>query len=252
MHIKKLYFLPVGECFLDQSAVNRTLAPGKLVGMPVWSFLLETTSGPILIDTGMPDAFINNPDYYKGTRREGRVVPNMSDGDSIVNVLKRVGYRPDDIQMVISSHLHLDHSGGNGHFRNTPILIQRAEYDAAINNEDYSPLECRLPDLQYQIIEGDHELIPGVQILFTPGHSPGHQSVLVATEKSGPVLLTIDVAYTRENFENSVPFLTFDQEMAAKSITRMQELILDVRPSYVFLGHDRDQAQKCRTFPDFL
>ncbi|GJM71342.1 hypothetical protein HMSSN036_35580 [Paenibacillus macerans] len=66
------------------------------------------------------------------------------------------------------------------------------------------------------------------------------------------MLLTIDVAYTRENFESSVPFLTFDQEMAAKSITRMQELIEDVRPSYVFLGHDRDQAQTCRTFPDFL
>ncbi|TJY41403.1 N-acyl homoserine lactonase family protein [Cohnella pontilimi] len=252
MLVKKLFLLPVGECFLDQSAVNRNLAPGKLVGMPVWSFLLETTDGPILIDTGMPDAFINNPDYYKGTKREGRVVPNMSEDDSIVNVLKRAGYRPEDIQMVISSHFHLDHSGGNGHFRNSPILIQQAEFDAAIGNDDYSPLECRLPDLQYQIIEGDHEVIPGVQIFFTPGHSPGHQSVLVTTEKSGPVLLTIDVAYIRENFENGVPFLTFDPEMAAKSIRRMQNVIQEFRPSAVFFGHDRDQASNWPTFPDFL
>lgn len=220
--------------------------------MPVWSFLLETTDGPILIDTGMPEAFINNPDYYKGTKREGRVVPNMSEGDSIVNVLKRVGYRPDEIQMVISSHLHLDHAGGNGHFRNRPILIQRAEYDAAIGDNEYSPSECRIPDLNYQIIEGDYDLIPGVQVLFTPGHSPGHQSVLVTTERSGPVLLTIDVAYVRENFENGVPFLTYDQELATQSIQRMRQLVEEVRPSALFFGHDREQADHWRRFPDFL
>lgn len=99
MSVKKLYFLPAGECFLDKSAVNRNLEPELLVGVPVWSFLLKTTEGPMLIDTGMPDAFINNP--------------------------------------------------------------ERAEYDAAIGNDEYVPLECRLPDLQYQIIEGDHNLIPG-------------------------------------------------------------------------------------------
>ncbi|MDQ0889814.1 N-acyl homoserine lactone hydrolase [Paenibacillus sp. V4I9] len=252
MTVKKLYFLPAGHCYLDQSAVNRNLTPGKLVKMPVWSFLLETTDGPILIDTGMPDTFVNNPDYYKGTKREGRVIPNMSKDDRILSILKRVGYGADDIQTLISSHLHLDHAGGNGHFRNTPILIQRAEFDAAMANDDYSPQECRLPDLRYQIIEGDYEVTSGVKILFTPGHSPGHQSVLITTEKSGPVLLTIDVAYTKENFENGVPFLSSDSELASKSIKRMHELIKEVRPSVVFFGHDGDQARECRVFPDFL
>ncbi|MBA4495166.1 N-acyl homoserine lactonase AiiA [Paenactinomyces guangxiensis] len=252
MTVKKLYFLPAGHCYLDHSAINRNFTPGQLVELPVWSFLLETTDGPILIDTGMPDAFVNNPHYYKGTRREDLVVPNMTENDTIVSVLKRVGYHADDIQMVICSHLHLDHAGGNSHFRNTPILIQRDEYDAAMEDDDYSPPECRLPELQYQIIEGDHEVAPGINILFTPGHSPGHQSVLVTTEKSGPVLLTIDVAYTRENFENGVPFLSFDSELTSKSIQLTQELIKDIQPSIVFFGHDRDQAKECRTFPDFL
>jgi len=66
------------------------LISGKLVNMPVWSFLLETDDGPILIDTGMPDSFVNNPDYYKGTKREGRLVPHMLESDTMVNVLKRV------------------------------------------------------------------------------------------------------------------------------------------------------------------
>lgn len=252
MTVKKLYFLPAGYCYLDQSAVNRNLISGSLVKMQIWTFLLETTDGPILIDTGMPDSFIHNPNYYKGTRREGRVVPAMTENDSILAVLKRVGYRADDIQLLISSHLHLDHAGGNGHFRNSPILIQRAEYDAAMSNDDYSPQECRLPDLKYQIINGDYEVAPRVNILFTPGHSPGHQSVLITTEASGPVLLTIDVAYTRENFENGVPFLSSDPELATKSIQRMHELIKEVRPSVVFFGHDEVQARECRVFPDFL
>ncbi|WAH37093.1 quorum-quenching N-acyl homoserine lactonase AiiA [Alicyclobacillus dauci] len=252
MAVKKLYFLPVGQCYLDQSAVNRNLTPGHLVEMPVWCFLLETRDGPILIDTGMPDSFVNNPDYYNGTQREGRVVPNMSVSDQIVNVMRRVGYHPEDIQAVISSHLHLDHAGGNGHFPNVPIIVQRAEFDAAMGNDNYSPQECRLSHLNYQIIEGDYELTPGVDIVFTPGHSPGHQSILVTTERSGPVLLTIDVAYTRQNFENGVPFLTFDPNMAAQSINRMQQLIEQLHPSTVFFGHDRQQAKEAVTFPDFL
>ncbi|GED02609.1 quorum-quenching N-acyl homoserine lactonase AiiA [Bacillus atrophaeus] len=252
MTVKKLYFLPAGSCYLDQSAVNKNLAPGRLLEMPVWSFLLETTDGPILIDTGMPDAFVNNPEYFKGTKREGRVVPKMTANDKIVNILKSAGYHAGDIQAVISSHLHLDHAGGNGHFPKTPIFIQQAEFDAAMGNDDYSPEECRLPDLQYQIIEGDREVAPGVQIFSTPGHSPGHQSVLVTTEHSGPILLTIDVAYTRENFDNGVPFLSYDSESTVRSIKRMKGLIEKVQPSKVFFGHDRVQAREAKVFPDFL
>ena len=251
MTVKKLYFLSAGSCFLDQSVVNQTLPPGKLLRMPVWSFLLETTEGPIVIDTGMPDTFINNPTYYKGTNRENRVVPHMFEKDSIVNAVQRVGYQPEEIQVVINSHLHVDHSGGNKHFRHSSIVIQQAEYEAAIGNEDYAPLECRLPDLQYQMVTGDHELLPGVQLLFTPGHSPGHQSILVTTEKSGPILLTIDVAYTKENFEKDIPFFGFDQKMAKQSIDRMQDVIRDIRPALVFFGHDREQAQHVRLFPHY-
>jgi Metal-dependent hydrolases of the beta-lactamase superfamily II len=170
--VNKLFFLPAGTCFLDQSAVNQNLPSGKLTEMPVWCFLLETSDGPILVDTGMPDSFVNNPDYYKGTRREGRLVPNMKEEDRITNILKRIGYQPSDIQAVISSHLHLDHAGGNGHFRESPIVLQKAEYDAAIKDEDYSPKECRIPDLRYQLIEGDYELAPALAYLLGGAFGP--------------------------------------------------------------------------------
>lgn len=251
--VNKLIFLPAGTCFLDQSAVNQNLPSGNLIEMPVWCFLLETSDGPILVDTGMPDSFVNNPNYYKGTRREGRLVPNMKEEDRITNILKRVGYQPGDIQAVISSHLHLDHAGGNGHFRESPIILQKAEFDAAMEDEDYSPKECRVPDLRYQLIEGNYELSPGVQILFTPGHAPGHQSVLVNTKKTGNVLLMIDVAYTNEIFNKDIPFLSHDREMASHSIQDMKNLIDEIQPEVVFYGHDMEQAKNWRTlYPDFL
>lgn len=251
--VNKLYFLPAGSCFLDQSAINRNLSPGKLVEVPVWVFLLETSDGPILIDTGMPDCFVNHPDYYKGTRREGRLVPNMTEADRIDNVLKRAGYRTEDVQAVISSHLHLDHAGGNGFFRKAPIFLQQKEYDAAMGNDDYSPQECRLPGLNYRLIDGDYEVAPGVQILFTPGHSLGHQSVLVKTQRTGYVLLMIDVAYTRENFDDEVPFLSADPELTVRSIRQTKKLVEDVQPAVVFYGHDVEQAKAWQTFyPDFL
>ncbi len=251
--VKKLYFLPAGSCFLDQSAVNGKLPPGRLIEMPVWCFLVETEEGPFLIDTGMPDPFVNNPGYYNGTRREGRLVPNMTEDDRIVNILKRMGYQTGDIQAVISSHLHLDHSGGNGHFPRTPIIIQKSEFESAMGNDDYSPYECRLPDLKYQLIEGDYEPAPGIRILHTPGHAPGHQSVLVKTEKTGYVLLTLDVAYNKEIFENDLPFLSADARMASKSIRSLQKLVRDVKPEVVFFGHDGEQAKNWRTlYPDFL
>ena len=64
--------------------------------------------------------------------------------DRIVNILKRVGYEPEDLLYIISSHLHFDHAGGNGVFTNTPIIVQRAEYEVALHSEEYMK-ECILP-----------------------------------------------------------------------------------------------------------
>jgi len=56
----------------------------------------------------------------------------------------------------------------------------------------------------YKLIEGDYEVVEGVQVLFTPGHTPGHQSILIKTEKPGPILLTGDAAYLQENLNNFI------------------------------------------------
>ncbi len=73
-------------------------------------------------------------------------------------------------------------------------------------------------------------MVPGVRLLYTPGHSLGHQSLLIETEKSGPVLLTIDASYTKENFEDEVPFAGFDSELALSSIKHLKEVVMKENP----------------------
>ncbi|AHM66276.1 hypothetical protein PPSQR21_026340 [Paenibacillus polymyxa SQR-21] len=89
--INKLHWLPVGQLDIDRSSLNHHAQPGELVRLQIWSYLLETDHGPILIDTGMPDSFIDNPDYFKNTPFEGRFIPRMTADDSIVAVLDRIG-----------------------------------------------------------------------------------------------------------------------------------------------------------------
>lgn len=163
-----------------------------------------------------------------------------------------MGYLIEDIQAVISLHLHSDHPGGNHHFQNTPIYLQRAEYHEAIHNDDCSPIECRQPDLQYHLLDGDYEVAPGIQILSTPGHSAGYQSVLLTTEKSGSILLTIDVSYTRDNLEKGIPFVVKDAKQNQHSIARLQQIIQDKQPQIIFFGHDIEQGKKQAVSPTFF
>ncbi|KAB7665887.1 quorum-quenching N-acyl homoserine lactonase AiiA [Bacillus sp. B1-b2] len=249
--IEKLYWLPTGKLTLDYSSLNQRLEPGKLVTLQIWSYLLETKDGPILIDTGMPESFIENPGYFNNTAYEGLFLPDMRKEDHIVSVLNKIGYKQNDIQAIISSHLHMDHAGGNPLFPNTPIYVQQAELDVAIGNEAYAPPECTQNGLNYRAINGDYELLPGIQLLSTPGHTPGHQSILVTTKHSGPILLTIDLAYTKENYEEEVPFATFDPQLANDSIRRIKTLMAEIHPTHIFYGHDLTQANTQKAYPDF-
>ena len=87
--------------YVDHSSVNSTIAPGNLLNLPVWCYLLETEEGPILVDTGMPESAVNNEGLFNGTFVEGQILPKMTEEDRIVNILKRVGYEPDDLYILL-------------------------------------------------------------------------------------------------------------------------------------------------------
>jgi N-acyl homoserine lactone hydrolase len=125
------------------------------------------------------------------------------------------------VSAVINTHLHFDHCGGNRRFAGTATYVQRLELEAAVE-PDYLVEWARFEGESYVEVDGDAELFPGVSVLFTPGHTPGHQAVLVETG-DGLVVLGGDVTYSmRELIEGATP-----------SILRIH----DLSPKRVYLAH---------------
>src|SRR5207248_10711835 len=105
-----------------------------------------------------------------------------------------------DVDCVINTHLHFDHCGGNRLFAGTPIHVQRLERENA-RVPDYTIAEwVEFEGATYVEHDGEAEIAPGVRVLPTPGHTRGHQSVLVETE-DGLVVVAGNVAYRWEDFD---------------------------------------------------
>ena len=157
----------------------------------------------------------------------------------VEEVLTEAGVDASEITAIANCHLHLDHSGQNARFPDIPIYVQRAEWVAA-HEPDYTYLpSVDFPGASYVKIEGDIEPVPGIRIFATPGHSPGHQSLVVETNH-GPLLLAGQAVYSHGEWSGvegaregatSAP----DDTAYARSVTRLRAL----RPKRVLFGHDR-------------
>ena len=143
--------------------------------------VIEHPQGRILVDTGMIDS-TPELDAEWGVRFDPDLIPR-------------------DVLCVINTHLHFDHCGGNRLFPGVPIHVQRAER-AAAKAPDYLEEWVEFEGVAYVEHDGEAEILAGVRLLPTPGHSPGHQSVLVDTE-DGLVVVAGDVGYTWGQFDRS-------------------------------------------------
>ena len=180
--------------------------------LPVYGFLVIHDDGPLLIDTGVGsgDAFID--EQYQ---------PRNANLDEL---LKAEGVALGDIVAVANSHLRFDHSGHNARFEATPIYVQRAEFEASREPRYTVPEWVAHDTLDYRQLDGDLDLAEGVRLISTPGHTPGHQSVLVETERG----LEAIVAQAAEDFEDYQARVATDPPL-----TR----IASFEPRWLHFGH---------------
>jgi N-acyl homoserine lactone hydrolase len=150
---------------------------------PVHGFVVTHPGGAVLVDTGVggPDKLLN----------DWRVV-NRSAADALADL----DMTPGDIDLVINTHLHFDHCGQNAVFRHAAHYVQRAERDRA-ERESRSLYDWfGFMNARFELLDGDAEILPGLSVIATPGHTSGHQSVVVQAGDGEKDVMIGDAAYT--------------------------------------------------------
>jgi N-acyl homoserine lactone hydrolase len=157
---------------------------------PVHGFILKHPSaGAILVDTGIgdpPEELIRYWDIVN---------------EQMVAVLAEHSLVPSDVKLVVNTHLHWDHCGQNAVFRHAPFHVQRRELERARAEETLTSEWFDFTGARFELLDGEAEVAPGVRVVPTPGHTVGHQSVVV-TQPGGEDLFIGDAAYTKDVFEN--------------------------------------------------
>ncbi len=249
----KFFVFPLGICNDDKGLV---FTPGKDEGVrintPNWAGLIQAEDLNILIDTGMHPDHINNPlTTFAGTYYEELICPIMTEEDSILHQLNKLGMDPKDIDFVINTHFHFDHAGGNAFFPNATFLVQREHFRHAITQpEVYPPKYYLLPNLQYELIDGDITLITGIELIKCSGHVPGLTCVIIRLKNSGTIIIAGDAISIQECLIDDQWQASWNPKLARNSAKRLAT-IAKRESGQIFFGHDPEWWKTVKLSPQY-
>ena len=231
--VKRLYLLEVGSMPEYQ--------------IPIVCYLVQTGDGKnILIDSGLPEIM---PEEAK----------DFANGQDVIAQLTSIGLQPDAIDTVISTHYDIDHAGRHAAFTKAHYVVQRVHHMDAATNPRFAPLRPQWdqPMARIRLVDGDTELLPGLELIETSGHVPGHQSVLVRLPETGAILLTVDAVpfaagFTRDAPDDSsgIPLSADDAAIRASTI-KLLHLVEREQIDLVIFGHDTAQWDTLKKAPAF-
>lgn len=219
--------------------------------LPVPGYLIQTDDGTnILVDTGFPRDLSLLPE-------RARTSFTVAPGQTPIDQLARLGVAPEQVAYVVLTHLDIDHAGCNPDFPKAEFVVQRRHWVAAQAGlprlQTLRPYWER-PELHYHLVDGDTALVPGVELIETSGHVPGHQSVLVRLPKTGPVLLAADAITRAAHLDaetREIGQYDADPEATRASTRKLAELAQREGVKLIVLGHDPDQWRTLRLAPEY-
>ncbi|MDQ1598861.1 MAG: N-acyl homoserine lactone hydrolase [Actinomycetota bacterium] len=235
--------LRLGTITVDKSGMTYGVDPGVSMDIPVWGAAVEGDGVRMLVDTGFGEPADWN--RYVPHRRE--------DDETLPAALAGIGWRLSDIDAVINSHLHYDHAENNLLLPDAQFYVSAVEWEYAQDPiatqrwlYDFPWTDDAVTFQNYVLVANDHHQVrPGIRLIQTPGHSRGHQSVLVNTAQ-GVLCIAGDAACVMENFTVPTPpgGLT-SAEQALDSLERMREL-----SDVVLMNHDPELSKfQSEAFP---
>jgi len=233
--------LKTGSIHCSRTVLTYGKGFDESIEIPALAWYVEQEGRKILIDTGMCSTERAQTYHYPGSIQ--------GEGERIDEVLRSKGIQPESIEVVILTHLHWDHCANLGRFREADIFVQQAEFEYAANplppyyRSYESPrvgLKPSYDGLDLCFLEGDQEIVPGVQVLLTPGHSPGHQSVLIEGQDS-QYLIAGDACLCYENLsphkEKGLEFTMIGRYMDVNQAWRSLERIKSTG-AVILPGHE--------------
>ena len=211
--------------------------------IPIVCYLVQTDGGDnILIDSGLPEILPEGESEFEN-------------GRDVIEQLASIGLQPGDIDTVISTHYDGDHAGRHAAFTKAQYVVQRVHHEDAASNPRYAFIRPQWdqPIERIRLVDGDTELLPGLELIETSGHVPGHQSVLVRLPKTGAIVLTVDAVpfgqgFTREQQDDgSNP----DAEAVRASTIKLLDLVERDQIGLVIFGHDAEQWEGLKKLPEY-
>ncbi|MBR1173220.1 N-acyl homoserine lactonase family protein [Bradyrhizobium sp. KB893862 SZCCT0404] len=245
--VERLYVLNCGEGTAgDISRWTPGLNEGKSMDFVDSCYLIKHAKGWFLWDTGIADAVAAMPN---GLVPADPKAVTWKRPKTLAAQLEQLGLKPDDVKAMAVSHTHPDHTGNVELFPQAMLYVQKAEYDwPGANNEPRFK-----PSHPVELLTGDKDVFGdgSVTILSTPGHTPGHQSLLVKLPKTGAVVLSGDAVHFKDNWDNRrVPGMNVNKDQTAASMQKIADTLAKEK-GQLWINHDKAQRDSQKLAPEF-
>jgi len=238
--------LYVMDCGHNAASDQSRWSPGVNVGKPIElsdnCYLIRHGGEWLLWDTGYPDAVAGN--------EVKTPVGTATRAKTLAAQLAEVGVKPSDVRFVAVSHTHGDHVGNVDLFPESTLLIQSAEVGWAFAPDKRPPFKLERP---MRKLDGDLDVFGdgSVRIISTPGHTPGHQALLVHLPKTGWVVLSGDAVHFKDNWDHRrVPSMNTSAEQTQASFKRIADVMAE-KHAQLWINHDERQSAAQKHSPEF-
>ncbi len=246
----KVTALRIGTLYADKSPLTMGRGFGERYATPIWATAIEGGGLRALVDTGIHDV-----EWVRKCVGSEYEVTQEAD-ETMEGALAGIGWKPEDVDIVINTHLHYDHAGCNYMFKNARFYVQRAEWEYSFNAIENQRVYYAhflynweaVPYTAWEFLDGETHIAPGIVCLPAPGHTAGSQAVLVNTAQ-GVVAMGGDAVNLPENInENILPNIVWNLEAAYASLAAVRS-----RANRLMGGHDGEIAKyQSENFPEII